>query len=187
MGSAPASDFTLSFPTRSTISRHPAPLMNHQGSISRMTQDSPPRTPPGPIRMVLLGLGCVLSALALLGAFLPILPTTPFLLLAAACFARSSQRLHQALMRNRFFGPYLRQWQYDRTIPRPAKLRAYALVIVTFTISVLWLESLQMRVLIALTGCGLLGFLMWLPTTGDAAALPRSPGPKRAPDPPGDS
>lgn len=66
------------------------------------------------------GLLCVMFGS--IGLFLPGLPTTPFLLLAAACFANSSPRLHEKLLNNRFFGRIIRDWEDHRTIPRKAKI-----------------------------------------------------------------
>jgi len=74
----------------------------------------------GLARWCLLVLGLAFTALAAVGAFLPVLPTTPFLLLAAACFARSSPTFHRCLLANRIFGPYVAQWQHDHTVPREA-------------------------------------------------------------------
>lgn len=72
----------------------------------------------------LLGFGFV--ALALVGIYLPLLPTTPFLLLAAACFARSSERCHQWLLSNPTFGPVIRNWEHRRCISRRSKIIALA-------------------------------------------------------------
>ncbi|MBU0946484.1 MAG: YbaN family protein [Proteobacteria bacterium] len=66
------------------------------------------------------GLLCV--SLASIGVFLPGLPTTPFLLLAAACFTRSSPRLHKKLLDNKVFGGLIRNWEENRTVPRKAKI-----------------------------------------------------------------
>ncbi len=78
----------------------------------------------GPLRIGLKITGLVCVGLAGLGVLLPGLPTTPFLLLAAAAFARSSPRLHQRLLDNRIFGPLIRNWQANRTISLGAKLSA---------------------------------------------------------------
>lgn len=69
-------------------------------------------------------LGFLFIGLGAVGAFLPLLPTTPFLLLAAACFARSSERWHGWLLNNPTFGPTIRDWQDRRCISRGAKTTA---------------------------------------------------------------
>ena len=85
----------------------------------------------------LLGIGFV--GLATLGAFLPLLPTTPFLLLAVGCFARSSPRLHRKLMEHPTFGPLIRDWNEHRTIPLRAKILALSSMTVFGGCSVLFL------------------------------------------------
>lgn len=67
-----------------------------------------------------VGVGCVL--LAGLGIVLPLLPTTPFLLLAAFCFARSSDRWHAWLLGHRVFGPIIDDWRRHGAIDRRAKI-----------------------------------------------------------------
>lgn len=79
----------------------------------------------GPIeRAVCLSLGLTFTAIGLVGAVLPVLPTTPFMILAALCFAKSSPRLHDWLYNHRVFGPSLRQWAEHRVIPPLAKAAA---------------------------------------------------------------
>lgn len=69
-------------------------------------------------------LGLVFVVLGLLGAFLPVLPTTPFLIVALWCFAHSSDKLHRWLYNHRIFGPLLRQWHEHSVIPPIAKFSA---------------------------------------------------------------
>ncbi len=75
-------------------------------------------------------------ALGVLGVFLPVLPTTPFMLLAAACFARSSRRIHHWLLSNPTFGPIINEWHTYRSMPYQAKRTALLLIALSFGISI---------------------------------------------------
>lgn len=73
-------------------------------------------------RFLLIGTGVVSLVLGLIGIVLPLLPTTPFLLLSAVCFANSSPRLHAWLLSHPQFGPPIHAWQRYHAISRPAKV-----------------------------------------------------------------
>ncbi len=75
-------------------------------------------------RALLVGAGCLSLLLGVIGAFLPLLPTVPLVLLAAYCFARSSERLHQWLLSHPYFGPILRNFAAGKGVPRKVKIRA---------------------------------------------------------------
>ncbi|UAN64190.1 DUF454 family protein [Serratia sp. JSRIV006] len=92
-------------------------------------------------RWLLIILGWLAVVLATLGVMLPLLPTTPFLLLAAWCFARSSPRFHHWLLYRSWFGSYLRHWQQHKALPPGAKWKAVLVIVLTFAAS-LWLVNL---------------------------------------------
>ncbi|NRP22367.1 Inner membrane protein YbaN [Ensifer adhaerens] len=85
-----------------------------------------------PLRLLCIGLGWLMVGFAIAGIFLPILPTTPFLLLAAGLFARASPRLERWLLEHPTFGPSLRLWREKGAIPARAKTIALALMLVSF-------------------------------------------------------
>ncbi len=89
-------------------------------------------------RIVLILLGFLFVALGGAGLVLPVMPTTPFLLVAAACFARSSPRFHDWLLNLRLFGPLIKNWQETRSLPRKTKLLAIATIVVVGGSSILF-------------------------------------------------
>jgi uncharacterized membrane protein YbaN (DUF454 family) len=112
------------------------------------------------VRLACLGGGFAALALGLAGVVLPVLPTTPFVLLATACFARSSERLHGWLLHHPIAGPLIREWRQYRAMPRRAKRVAYGLMLVSFASSILVMESPWHRAMLA--GLGLaLGYWLW--------------------------
>ena len=92
-------------------------------------------------RYLLISLGWLSVIIGSIGAVLPILPTTPFLILALACFSKSSPRFHRMLLNNKWFGPVLTEWEKNKTISRQVKLRSMALVIISFSISIIILSG----------------------------------------------
>ena len=105
------------------------------------------------VRWALILLGWVFVALGAIGVFVPILPTTPFLLLAAACFVRGSARVHRWLLSTRPFGPIIREWREHRTIPLRAKRVAQVLIVLSFGSSAaLFIPVLWVQVLVAALG-----------------------------------
>jgi hypothetical protein len=91
--------------------------------------------------LLLIILGWFFIVLGAIGAVLPLLPTTPFLILALACFAESSPRFHQMLLNNKWFGPPLAQWQNTKTIRREIKSKVMLLITVSFSISIVVLAG----------------------------------------------
>ena len=114
-------------------------------------------------RIILIIIGWLAVALGTLGVFLPLLPTTPFILLAAWCFARSSPRFHHWLLYRSWFGGYLRHWQQYRAMPPGAKPRAIVMIVLTFAVS-LWLVKLTwVRIMLLVILASLLIFMWRIP------------------------
>lgn len=87
------------------------------------------------VRYVLLVVGWLAVALGVIGIFLPVLPTTPFLLLAAACFVRSSRRFYLWLVNHRHLGPWIRDYLEGNGIPLKGKVYAIGLMWVSIAFS----------------------------------------------------
>lgn len=87
------------------------------------------------IRLALLAVGWLSVALGVIGIFLPVLPTTPFLLLAAACFVRSSRRFYLWLVLHPRLGPWVRDYLEGQGIPRKAKAYAIGLMWASIALS----------------------------------------------------
>ena len=88
------------------------------------------------VRAFFLVLGTLFVGLGIAGAVLPVLPTTPFLLVAAACYARGSARFYSWLLNHRVFGPTIVEWRRHRSIPWRTKLVAIAMMATTLGISI---------------------------------------------------
>jgi len=131
------------------------------------------------VRGLLIAAGSLCVVLGLLGIFLPLLPTTPFMLLAAACFARSSRRFHGWLLANPTFGPLIREWEKHRSIPRRTKLTAIALMSLTMATSIVFfVEPRWLQVLLAAVGVGLAIWMYRIPSREPSDAPPRDPSPE---------
>jgi uncharacterized membrane protein YbaN (DUF454 family) len=89
-------------------------------------------------RATYLLIGLFFVALALIGAFLPLLPTTPFLLLASFFFIRSSPRLNAWLLRSPLFGPFLQDWYRHRGVRLRVKVTAIAVIVVAISSSLIF-------------------------------------------------
>jgi uncharacterized protein len=115
------------------------------------------------IRSLYLIVGFAAVILAVAGMILPILPTTPFLLLAAACFARSSKRFHDRLLANRIAGPIIREWIEHRSIRRQVKRWVYLLMALSFGSSILMMTSIWHQAMLAVLGIVLTLFIWDIP------------------------
>lgn len=116
------------------------------------------------MKFVLNLIGCIAVVLAVLGMFLPLLPTTPFLLLASACFIRGSERMHRWLMNNRLFGEYLRNIENRQGLPLRAKVLALALMWPSLGYSMYIVDRPLVTALLLLTGTGVTVYLLRMKT-----------------------
>lgn len=134
-----------------------------------------PATPDGkrhapPVRALYVVLGTIFLGLGAIGLVVPVLPTTPFVLLAAACYLRASTRLHAWLLGSRTFGPTIAAWQEHRAIPPRAKAMAIAMVILTFGLSIAFVvEPPVMRAGLAALGIVLVAWLARRPSPPEGA------------------
>ncbi len=90
------------------------------------------------MKLLWLTLGLLSFALGLIGVPLPLLPTVPFMLLAAFCFARSSERLHSWLLSHSYFGPAILDWQRNGAINRRVKWISTASLVLVLTMSIVF-------------------------------------------------
>jgi hypothetical protein len=106
-------------------------------------------------RQLLIVAGTISTAIGILGIFVPILPTTPFLLLAAACYIRSSERFYRWLINNRLFGTYIRNYIEGRGMPLRTKIFTIFLLWIAIGISVcIGTQNLVVRIVLVLVAIG---------------------------------
>lgn len=109
------------------------------------------------LRCIYIIIGSISLGLGVLGIFLPVLPTTPFLLLAAALYFRSSPRLYCWLLGHKYLGPYIRNFLYDRSIPLHVKILVVSLLWITaincicFVFDNWWLKGLMGGIALGVT------------------------------------
>lgn len=116
-------------------------------------------------RWLLIAAGSVSLALGVLGMFLPLLPTTPFLLLSAACYGKSSERFYRWLVNHRLFGAYIQNYLGRRGVPLQAKIYTLGVLWTTILISVAFaVRSLYGRVLLLAIATGVTIHILKLKT-----------------------
>jgi uncharacterized membrane protein YbaN (DUF454 family) len=117
------------------------------------------------VRALFFAAGVVALVLGVVGAFLPVLPTTPFILLAATCFARSYRPFHEWLLGHRLFGPIIDEWHRHRSIPYRTKLLAIATMAVGLGTSIVFfVQPPWLQLALAVGGVGLAVWLYRIPS-----------------------
>jgi uncharacterized membrane protein YbaN (DUF454 family) len=115
------------------------------------------------MRVTLLLIGHTSMALGFVGIFVPLLPTTPFVLLAAVCYSRSSERFNTWIHEHERFGPMIHAWREHRAISVRAKIAAALMVLASITYSFLGLSS-PWNAVALLTGAAVLTFILSRPS-----------------------
>lgn len=117
------------------------------------------------IKAVLIILGTLFLIIGTVGIFLPILPTTPFLILAAACYLRSSNRMYNWLLSNRLFGNYLRNYLEKKGIPMRVKIATILILWSTILLSAfVFIDIIYIRILLILIAIGVTIHMLWIKT-----------------------
>ena len=110
-------------------------------------------------------IGTVCVTLGAIGIVLPLLPTTPFLLLAAACFAKSSDKFYSWLLNHKWFGGYIRHFRSKQGVPLRVKVKAVTVMLLTMGLSAYFLRSNSTALIsLAACACGVTLFLLMLPS-----------------------
>jgi len=111
-------------------------------------------------RGILIIAGTFFVGLGIIGIFVPILPTTPFLLLSAACYARSSKKLYNWLLNNRWFGNYIKNYQEGKGLPKKMRALLISLLWVTIGYSVVIVHIFLFRIVLILIAIGVTIYLL---------------------------
>jgi uncharacterized membrane protein YbaN (DUF454 family) len=116
-------------------------------------------------RTIFTVFGTIFLIIGAIGVFIPILPTTPFLLLAAACYLRGSERLHRWLINNRVFGEFIRNYTEGRGIKQGQKIYTISFLWLMIIFSVIYvLKSSLFRILLLLIAMVVSIHIIMLPT-----------------------
>ncbi|WP_068714206.1 YbaN family protein [Vibrio tritonius] len=115
-------------------------------------------------KWALLGVGVLAVLLGIAGIFLPLLPTTPFLLLASYCFMKSSPRCYRWLHQHKMLGPVLVTWQEQRAVSKVVKQRGAIMIALSFCFSIYIVPNLWLKVLLFVVFVILMSWFLKLPT-----------------------
>lgn len=122
-------------------------------------------------KILLIAAGLLCVGLGVLGIFLPLLPTTVFLLMAAACFARSSDRLYCWLLSHKWFGPYIKNWREHKALARKTKITILVILWTTLLISsCIGTDVLWIRLILLAVGIGVTTFILRMNTLPENSA-----------------
>lgn len=138
-----------------------------------MTDRQAPQLARGLKRWLFTGAGWLSLGLGAIGVIVPLLPTTPLVILAAYFFARSSPRLHQWLLDNRVFGPLIAEWSEHRSIPRRAKILAVSMIVIFGSMAIYLVEFIAARLALGVLFASVMTWLLTRPTSPQPRVVAR--------------
>ncbi len=111
---------------------------------------------------LMIALGWIFVGLGTIGAVLPVMPTTVFMIIALWIFSKSSPRFHKMLLENKWFGPGLQQWEESKSISRESKRRATVVIVISFGLSIAVLHGRSgLQIMLASLAISVL-LIIWL-------------------------
>jgi len=122
-------------------------------------------------KYLLIIMGTISLILGIIGLFLPVLPTTPFLLLTSICYLRSSQRLYQWLMTRRVIGTYIYNYMTYKAVLKSTKVFSIIFLWITLIVSMILIGHWHVRIILILVGIGVSIHLMMLKTVEKSEML----------------
>lgn len=125
-------------------------------------------------RRIWIILGSLFLGIGILGALLPLLPTTPFLVLSAVCYARGSERFYNWLLNNKWFGNYIRNYLEGKGIPWKSKVATIALLWITIGCSAAFaVQSITIRMILIVIALGVTTHILFIHTLRQGKEIPQ--------------
>lgn len=115
-------------------------------------------------KMLLIISGSVSLALGIIGIIVPVLPTTPFLLLSCFCYLKSSKKLYDWLMHHKVLGTYIYNYVTYKAVTKKTKIMAIVMLWISLTLSILLIPNLHLRLVLLAVGIGVTAHLLFMKT-----------------------
>jgi len=119
------------------------------------------------VRIILIIAGSLFVGIGVIGIFVPLLPTTVFFILAAACFVRSSEKMYNWLLENKHFGHYIKSYMENRAMPKKAKVMSITMMWVTMGLSASFIPLNYVKLLLLVIAIGVTSYILSLKTIPD--------------------
>lgn len=100
--------------------------------------------------LVFVVLGHICSVLGLIALLVPLVPSTPFFILACSCYAKGSEKFHRMILNNRYCGPAIKNWQKDKSLSRRAKIMALVVLLINVFWGMIILELVTLKIILVI-------------------------------------